>query len=108
MAFPQFYNFTAASRKNNLIPMGIFNPMDSVSWIFNAQGNPPSPIGLLGTVDGTNAAFTLPSPYTVISAIMRNGVIQDPATMYSVSGITVTFQTNFIPQTGDDIQGLLT
>jgi hypothetical protein len=60
-----------------------------------------------GTVDGTNAAFTLantPTSGTVAVFVngmrMKSGAGND----YTISGTTVTFLTGAIPQTGDVVQ----
>lgn len=58
-----------------------------------------------GALDGTNAAFTLPSaPNPGVSLqFFRNGVLQKPGTQYTLLGAVVTFNANWIPQAGDDL-----
>lgn len=59
-----------------------------------------------GTIDGTNATFTLAN--TPVSGTVRvfvNGVRMNSGTGndYTISGTTITFLTGAIPQTGDVI-----
>lgn len=97
-----FVNFVAASRKAALISSGYFSPNDYTGWIWA-----PSSIGvgtttpLSGTINGTNTTFT--SPITIVTGIQvyLNGVFQDPAISYSLSGNNVLFGT--APQVGDDL-----
>jgi hypothetical protein len=56
-----------------------------------------------GTVDGVNATFVLnaaPSPASSL-VVHRNGVTLSPGADYSLSGKTIVFSTNAVPQTGD-------
>ncbi len=104
--FPQFTNFLAASRKPMLISSGYFSPNDSTSWIYAppSSGGAGPPQNLTGTVDGANTVFTVPTTIVNGVAIYRNGVLQDPLVSYSITGQTVTFNSQNIPQTGDDLQ----
>lgn len=43
-----------------------------------------------GTINGTNAAFTLANPPASTLHLYRNGLRQNPAIDYSVSGSTIT------------------
>lgn len=55
-----------------------------------------------GTIDGTNAVFTLantPSPAASLQ-LFRNGVLQKAGTDYALSGAVITFQTGSIPMPG--------
>jgi hypothetical protein len=55
-----------------------------------------------GTVNGTNAAFTLTNTPTSGSVhLHKNGLRQSPTTDYTISGGTITFVSGNIPQTGD-------
>ena len=59
-----------------------------------------------GTVNGSNDAFTLTETPAANSLILQvNGVIQRPGSSreYALSGKTITFNTNDIPQTGDTL-----
>jgi hypothetical protein len=56
-----------------------------------------------GTIDGTNAAFTLaniPSPAASLS-VYRNGLLQKLDLDYTATGTAVTFAGTAIPKTGD-------
>jgi hypothetical protein len=59
-----------------------------------------------GTVDGSNATFTLaeaPWPSSSLQ-LFRNGVLQRSPDDYTLSDNTVTFLAASIPKTGDQIQ----
>lgn len=59
-----------------------------------------------GTVNGTNTAFNLantPSPAASLE-IYRNGLVQTNGVDYTLSGMTITFQSGSIPLTGDLLQ----
>jgi hypothetical protein len=110
--FP-FVNFTAGIRKPALIPYNYFSPGDSVNWIQSI----PYPTSflqtpLLGTINGVNRVFTIGGIFAVIIAVMRNGIVLDPAKAYTstgVGGATITFTDSspYIPQVGDDIQAIV-
>ena len=108
-----FVNFTAASRKPNLIPFGYFNINDSTSWIAaTPTSSSYAQAALSGTLDGTNRVFTITGSYASVVAILRNGIALDPTLAYTLSGSggsTVTFTNSpaYIPQPGDDIQALV-
>lgn len=74
---------------------GAFNV---ATWINNET---PS-----GTVDGSNAIFTIAGVPNPVSSLLvqRNGVIQYNNQAFGFNGQTITFNTNFIPQTGDAIR----
>lgn len=58
-----------------------------------------------GTVDGSNDTFTL--GYTPVSGTVQlflNGVLQDRGDDYTISGATITFGADSIPQTGDKLR----
>ena len=58
-----------------------------------------------GTIDGTNATFTLantPSPAASL-ALFRNGMAQKPSVDYTLTGSTVQFLTGGVPQPGDTL-----
>lgn len=111
--FPQFANFTAATRKALLIPFNFFSPNQETSWIAGlpASGVSLTPVNLTGTLDGVNAVFTVPGTITGGVAIYRNGVLLDPVAganqAYTISGNTVTFNAANVPQVGDDLQALV-
>jgi len=56
-----------------------------------------------GTVNGSNATFTLsqiPTPAASVS-VYRNGLRLASSVDYNISGNTITFLSSFVPQTGD-------
>ena len=59
-----------------------------------------------GTVNGTNAAFTLSgTPYPAASlSVYRNGLLQAAGVDFTLAGTTVTFLGSSIPQVGDIVQ----
>ena len=113
MAFPPpanvLVNFEAASRKNSLIPFGLFSPGDNLGFIYSvpSTGSGGSPQPLVGTIDGSNRVFTTPVPVVNGAAIFRNGICQDPALSYSLVGNVVTFNVLNIPQVGDDLMAIV-
>ena len=59
-----------------------------------------------GTVNGSNAAFTIASsPISGTEQVFVNGVLQNAGAGndYTISTNTITFQSGAIPQTGDVI-----
>lgn len=60
---------------------------------------------LAGTINGTNAAFTLShTPVSGSLQLQKNGLFQSPAIpSYAISGTTITFASGHIPQTGDSL-----
>lgn len=74
-----------------------------------ANGGPPVNFvdwtKLTGTIDGSNATFTLPSvPNPPASlTLIRNGLVMTNGLDYSLSSATVTFLSGAIPQTGDSL-----
>lgn len=59
-----------------------------------------------GTVDGTNAAFTLSQAASPASSLQlyRNGILQQAGNDFSVSGTAIIFLQASIPQVGDVVQ----
>lgn len=59
-----------------------------------------------GTVDGTNAVFTIPSaPNPPASlTVVRNGLVLSVGNDFNLSGTTITFVAGAIPQVGDTIR----
>lgn len=105
-------NFTAATRKPFLIPFGFFSPGDNISWIYAPGGAGGisvdlTPVNMTGTIDGVNAAFTVPLPIVNGVAIFRNGDLQSASLAYSIVGQVVTFNGSNIPQIGDSLQCVL-
>lgn len=59
-----------------------------------------------GTVDGSNATFTIANPPSPASSlhVHRNGLLLRLGLDYSFSGTAITFLSGAIPQTGDTLQ----
>jgi len=102
MALSTFKNFQAASRRPCLIPFGLLPQGSDLSWI-PSYGNAPDDEVPAGTVDGTNAAFTVSRPFTKISVFL-NGLKLKEGTGYDVAGLVVTFKAGYIPQSGDTVE----
>jgi hypothetical protein len=101
-------NFTASGRKGSLIPFGLFSPDDNLGFIYSiTSGTGGTPQPLTGTINGVNRIFTTPTAVINGLAVYRNGILQDPALSYSLSGNTVTFNAANIPQTGDDLVAIV-
>lgn len=105
MGFP-FVNFTAGLRKPALKPFNYFGPNDSTAWI---QGIPSgeSTVTPAGTINGTNATFTLPVGSNLVG-LYKNGVLQTVNEMYTITGVTITFVIPYTPQTGDELLAVVT
>src|SRR6185312_4101357 len=101
----QFYNFTASARKLLMVAMGMMPASEDLGWIYgpgNGQVVVPS-----GTVDGQNNVFTLPvAPGNGLSLAV-NGIVQDPAKMYSLSGATITSNYPYIPSAGSYLSAII-
>ena len=66
--------------------------------------NLSSPIAPIGTVNGVNATFTIPTTPGSVVMVFRNGVLQKGGGFdYTLSGTTITFATASIPLTGDTL-----
>ncbi len=57
--------------------------------------------GIVGAIDGVNAAFFLNSAALSSFTLFRNGLLQTVGTDYSVFSTQITFLAGAIPQTGD-------
>ena len=66
------------------------------------SGGTLASVSVSGTINGVNAAFTLGSNPT-IAFVYVNGVLQVAGTHYTRSGTAVTFDSAWIPGTGDII-----
>ncbi len=75
------------------------------------QGQPGIPGGVAGSmfdaaptgsIDGTNAAFTLPGSPAILF-LSKNGIRQIPGVDYTLVGGTVTFAVASVPQVGDSL-----
>lgn len=57
-----------------------------------------------GTVNGTNAVFTLAhQPVVGSNPLVIRNIPQSPGNDYTISGSTITFASGSIPQTGDTV-----
>lgn len=75
------------------------------------QGAPGIPGGVAGTmfdtqptgtVDGTNATFSLPGAPAIL-ILTKNGLRQNSGTDYTLSGETITFTVSAVPQAGETL-----
>lgn len=58
-----------------------------------------------GSIDGVNATFVLSNtPATNTLFLFVNGVKQMEDVIYTLSGATITFESAYIPQTGDTLE----
>ena len=103
--------FKQAEREiNNLAAFSTEQVLEPYRWIFHggSQGavtwiNNETPVG---TIDGANAIFTIaavPSPTSSL-ILTKNGQILYASIGYNLSGSTITFNSNYIPQTGDSLR----
>lgn len=79
---------------------GTSGPCSTGGGVQYSDGETPG-----GTMDGNNASFTLanaPSPAQSL-VLFRNGIAQNPAADYTLSGSTVQFLTGAVPQPGDSL-----
>lgn len=95
----KFQNFTAASRKRNMIAFRMFRA-DAIADLAVIEDAADSVVGFSGTQNGTNTSFTLSAP---VAALYRNGLRQATPGDYSVSGSTLTWV--LAPQSDDIILG---
>lgn len=59
-----------------------------------------------GTMNGTNAAFTLANPPAPTNSLtlFRNGILQRVGIDFTLSGTAITFAAGSVPQTGDYVR----
>lgn len=94
-------NFTGALRKKLLIPFGLFSPGDNLGFLMSVDA--ATELTVTGTVNGVNAVFTLPATTGLLYQVYKNGVLQKPNVMYTLSGNTITFIDPYVPKTGDEL-----
>lgn len=85
-----------------MIPFGMF-PQGADLSCFPSYSGPPDTEVPNGTINGTNAVFTLSRVPTVVS-VFKDGIKLKAGTGYILSGNTVTFQAGYIPQSGDTVE----
>jgi hypothetical protein len=59
-----------------------------------------------GTVNGSNVTFTV-SRISSFLALFNNGILLTSGNDYTLAGLTITFLTGAIPQSGDTLSALL-
>jgi hypothetical protein len=59
-----------------------------------------------GTVNGLNATFTL-SRIPGLLLLYNNGLLLTSGNDYTLSGLTITFLTGAIPQSGDSLNAII-
>ena len=95
-------NFMAASRRPNMHAFGLFPASQDLSWI-EAHGLEISLGTVTGTVDGTNATFTIPErPVNVdvyVNGLRMNRTAGVDYTFTPLTG-TIVFAANSIPAYG--------
>lgn len=102
MPLLKFRNFTAASRKRNMAQFGMYRS-DALGDLAVIEDAADTAIGITGTQNGTNTAFTISAP---IASLYRNGLFQATPGDYSVSGSTLTWVS--APASDDIILGFTT
>ena len=106
-----YQNFTACSRKPNMIRFGMFPAGSDLSWIdcsgtitVTAAETPA------GTIDGVNDTFTLAGAPALDAGgvaelwLSKNGILLAPGVGFTISGGTITFLAGYIPQAGNVIR----
>ncbi len=100
----QFKNFTAASRKPNLVPFGMLPNGADLSWIAAYPLLPPleTPVG---TQDSVNPTFTVSGQFVDIW-LFKNGMLLTQGVDYTFNGNTgtITFLAGAIPIVSDQIR----
>lgn len=107
-----FYSVAVADAKKNIVQCGIYQftgsgemDLSGVSQLPTAPGTPlfADDQPLSGTINGINAAFSLPqSPQPQSSVqLYKNGVLQKQGTDYTMQGFFVIYKPVSIPQPGD-------
>lgn len=94
----------------NLNRMDRETTLEPYRWIFHG-GNFKETMWInnetpTGTIDGSNAVFTLakvPNPSSSL-LLTKNGQILYESSGFTLSGQTITFQTGFIPQNSGELQ----
>jgi hypothetical protein len=102
-----FYNFLAASRKSNLKPFGIFQDGSDINWIASADPGDFVLVSLIGTMDGVNATFVLPSLVKRLVMIFKQGLTLYEGVHFNRDHSTITFLPGNIPQPGNLIRALI-
>lgn len=104
-------SFTAASRKRNLKAFSLLPTSYDISYIEDNLSTAAAPVRETptGTINGVNDTFTLSTAPASddLAIIARNGVVQVRGAAYTISGVTITFQTGYIPKTGDTLEALI-
>lgn len=81
-------------------PVGSVVTADGAGWLVLPRTSPNETPA--GTLDGTNAVFTLANPPANNSLMLyRNGLLQALTAQYTLASNSITFVTGFVPQPGD-------
>lgn len=100
----RFRNFMSASRRPNMHAFGLFPASQDLDWI-EAHGLEMTMGTVTGTVNGTNATFTVDEmPANV--RVWVNGLKQIETVDYSWTALTgtIVFTSGSIPMTGAYIE----
>lgn len=98
-------NFTAITRKPNIIGFALLNTGADLSWILGTSGGSgtgaPTVAILTSQINGVTAVFTIGgSPTSAnLTEVVYNGTVLTPTTDYSVSAAILTL--TFVPFVGD-------
>jgi hypothetical protein len=91
----------AAAPQNGDLLTAFYRVAGSTAGVTFADAEAPA-----GTIDGTNATFTLAAAPNPIGSLQlyKNGSLLSAARDYAVSGTTLTFLGSSLPHSGDTIQ----
>ncbi len=88
-------------RVSGVVSGGVSAPSDAVASVASKFKRK---VPLLGTMDGTNRTFVIPTPlYSGTEVIEFNGQSKDPGVWYTISGQTITIIGPDVPQAGDSL-----
>ena len=98
----RFRNFMSANRRPNMHAFGLFPSSQDLSWI-EAHGLEPTMGTVTGTVDGSNATFTVaelpPNVDVFVNGLRMNKTAGVDYTYTALTG-TIVFATGSIPTYG--------
>jgi hypothetical protein len=97
-------NLAAATRKPFLTLFGCFPMGTDLSWIRSVGYTSPSAVN--GTVDGSNAVFTIADSGFTSAFVFVDGIKYDPP-KYTLNGATITFNYPYIPAAGSVITAIV-
>lgn len=99
------------------VPIAPTAPMDGQALVYSAAAGEWEPGSVAsgginfasdevpgGTINGSNPTFTVAhAPVSNSLQLFKNGVLLVAGTGYTLSSLTITFQSGYIPQSGDSI-----